>query len=436
MNSFVALFLKELKELLRDRKTLFGILVVPLVLYPLMGAGISVSRTSIEQAAAKTTVPVIDLDMSLQSQALTQFLSTKARLVLIQDGNVQDALKSLTEGNASVLIVVPQGYGQNLSQGLQVSLRTYTILRSLGLTEAGANSVTMSLLSSYESVLVVQRIQQLIQSSPFQGANATAMLNPVQVSYSSVFKGRIVNVDPAQILSTTFIQSITLPMIVMIMLIFAMQISATSIALEKEEKTLETLLTLPMGRLTILTGKLAGSVALAGISAVAYIIGFGYYVGSAFGSSGISTVSLADLQALGLVPSPAMYALLGVTIFITVVSALALAVCLAVFADNVRSAQSLVGILFVPIIMPALILMFADIGLLPTVLQWILYVLPYTHTILAVKAVFLGDVPIILRSIIYISVFTTAVLYLAARIFTTERVITGRLFAKRLRPRG
>jgi ABC-2 type transport system permease protein len=220
------------------------------------------------------------------------------------------------------------------------------------------------------------------------------------------------------------------------MLIFAMQISATSIALEKEEKTLETLLTLPMGRLTILTGKLAGSVALAGISAVAYIIGFGYYVGSAFGSSGISTVSLTDLQALGLVPSSAMYALLGVTIFITVVSALALAVCLAVFADNVRSAQSLVGILFVPIIMPALILMFADISLLPTVLQWILYALPYTHTILAVKAVFLGDVPVILRSIIYISVFTTAVLYLAARIFTTERVITGRLFAKRLRPRG
>ena len=432
MNSFVALFLKELKELFRDRKTLFGILVVPLVLYPLMGAGINVSRTSIEQSAAKATVPVIDMDMSLQSQALIQFLSTKARLVLMQQGSVQVVLKTLSEGNASVLIVVPQGYGQNLSQGLQASLSAYAILRSLSITEAGATSVTTALLSSYETVLVVQRVQQLIQSSPFQGANVTAMLNPVQVSYSSVFKGRIVAIDPAQILSTTFTQSIMLPMIVMVMLIFAMQISATSIALEKEEKTLETLLTLPMGRLTILTGKLAGSVVLAGISAIAYIIGFGYYVGSALGNLGSSTASLADLQALGLVPSPAMYALLGVTIFITVVSALALAVCLAVFADNVRSAQSLIGVLFVPIIMPTLILMFADISVLPNVLQWILYALPYTHTILAVKAVFLGDVPLILRSIIYISVFTTAVLYLAARIFTTERVITGRLFARRI----
>jgi ABC-2 type transport system permease protein len=436
MNSFVALFLKELKELFRDRKTLFGILVVPLVLYPLMGAGINISRTSIEQSAAKATVPVIDMDMSLQSQALIQFLSTKARLVLMQQGSVQVVLKTLSEGNASVLIVVPQGYGQNLSQGLQASLSAYAILRSLSITEAGATSVTTALLSSYETVLVVQRVQQLIQSSPFQGANVTAMLNPVQVSYSSVFKGRIVAIDPAQILSTTFTQSIMLPMIVMVMLIFAMQISATSIALEKEEKTLETLLTLPMGRLTILTGKLAGSVVLAGIYAIAYIIGFGYYVGSALGNLGSSTASLADLQALGLVPSPAMYALLGVTIFITVVSALALAVCLAVFADNVRSAQSLIGVLFVPIIMPTLILMFADISVLPNVLQWILYALPYTHTILAVKAVFLGDVPLILRSIIYISVFTTAVLYLAARIFTTERVITGRLFARRIGLRG
>ena len=37
--------------------------------------------------------------------------------------------------------------------------------------------------------------------------------------------------------------------------------------------------------------------------------------------------------------------------------------------------------------------------------------------------------------IAYISAFTIIVLYIAAKIFTTERVITGRLFSRRLRSR-
>jgi len=434
MNSLLTLFWKELRELLRDRKTLFGIIIVPLILYPLMGAGINISQTSAQQAAAKATIAVIDLESSPESQNLTVFLALNAKVELLQYQSVSDALPNLDEGNYSVLIVIPQGYGQNLSQGLQASLKVYALFKDLSIAETGKGTTISALLTVYEQVLVIQKVQELLKNSP--DTNATTILNPVQVTYSSAFRGKAVDVDPAQLLSATISQSLSFPLIVMLMLIFAMQIAATSIALEKEEKTLETLLTLPMGRLTILTGKLAGSVALAGISAVAYLVGFSYYIGSVTGLSGLSTISQADLQALGLAPSPATYALIGLIIFITVISSLALAVCLAVFADNVRSAQSLVGILFVPIIMPAMILMFADISILPIYLQWILLALPYTHTLLAVKAVFIGDVSVILRSVAYISVFTVIVLYLAAKIFTSERVITGRLFARRLRSRS
>ena len=42
----------------------------------------------------------------------------------------------------------------------------------------------------------------------------------------------------------------------MIMLTYSMQIAATSVAMEKEEKTLETLLTVPVDRFAILMGKL------------------------------------------------------------------------------------------------------------------------------------------------------------------------------------
>ena len=79
--------------------------------------------------------------------------------------------------------------------------------------------------------------------------------------------------------------------------------------------------------------------------------------------------------------------------------------------------------------------MFADIDILPMVLQGILYLIPYTHTILAIKEVFMGDYLIVIRSITYIAVFTASVLYVAAKIFSTERVLTARMSLESLRLR-
>jgi len=116
----------------------------------------------------------------------------------------------------------------------------------------------------------------------------------------------------------------------------------------------------------------------------------------------------------------------GMVIFVTLVSALAMALSIAVFADNVRSAQSFTGILITPIMIPAIILMFSDIDMLPQGVQWVLLVIPYTHSIIATKAAFLGEYFVVIRSIAFISVWTFAVLYVAAKIFSTERIITAR----------
>lgn len=431
MNSLFIIFMKELRELFRDRKTLFGVIVVPLVMYPLLGAAINISQTSAEQAVAKSTIAVTDLDSSPASRNLTAFLVANARVDLMQSPNINNTIGILNAQNYSALLVIPQGYGQNISQGLPARLKVYALFYDLSITESGRSMITSSLLVVYRNALVVNNIQTLLGSS----GNATYVLNPIQISIASAFRGKVINVDPSQLLSASFSQSLFLPLVVMLMLIFAMQLAATSLALEKEEKTLETLLTLPMSRLTILTGKLAGSVALAGMSSIAYMVGFSYYINSVTGISDLSTISQKDLQILGLAPSPTAYVLMGIIIFVTVISALALAISLAVFADNVRSAQSLLGILVLPIIMPMLVLTFADINILPSYLQFILYALPYTHTLLAIKAIFLGDVAVVVRSMIYISLFTMAVLYIAARIFTSEKVVTGRLFSRRRRIR-
>jgi ABC-2 type transport system permease protein len=138
------------------------------------------------------------------------------------------------------------------------------------------------------------------------------------------------------------------------------------------------------------------------------------------------------LEALGFGLSPVSYILLGVTMFMTIVSALALAICVATFSEDVRSAQSLVGPLNMLVVLPSMALMFADIELLPPPIQAVLYAFPYTHAIVASKAAFIGDYFIMLRSIAYITAFTVAILYIAAKIFTTEKIVTARItFRKR-----
>jgi ABC-2 type transport system permease protein len=204
-----------------------------------------------------------------------------------------------------------------------------------------------------------------------------------------------------------------------------MQIAATSVAMEKEEKTLETLLTLPMDRLAILMGKLSSSIIVAAVGALAYMIGYNYMLGSFTAS--IPADTGLDLASLGLTPSVFGYLLLGISLFVALLSALALAVIISAFSEDVRGAQSLIGYIYPFIFIPALALMYLDINTLPFALRIVLFAIPYTHPIITSKSIVMGDYLTPILGIIYISAFTIIVLYAASRLFATEKILTAKL---------
>jgi ABC-2 type transport system permease protein len=345
---------------------------------------------------------------------------------------LEDALVKFKDSDSVALVYIPNGYTQNITEGGKGSVKIYGNLKNLNIAEASEAEVAGSLISVYNYYYSLSLIQNIATTASYVGSPA-AIHDPIKLNYASIIKGNVVEVSPSQVTGIIMSQSIMLPIMVMMMVIFAIQMAATSIALEKEQKTLETLMTLPVGRLTILAGKLTGSIVIAIAGSISYLIGFSYYTSSAFGFT--STTTSFELSGTGIGIQPVGYALLGLVMFVTLVSALALATSLAVFTDSVRSAQSLTGILIVPLIIPAIILMFSDIEMLPTTIQWILLAIPYTHTMLASKAAFLGNYWLMVRSIIYISVFTIFVLWAAAKIFSTERIITSRFTNLSLRKR-
>jgi ABC-2 type transport system permease protein len=415
---------KEVKELLRDPKILLGTVLMPLLIFPLMGSAMNISSTAVEESVRQVSVWLMDMDRGPMAQSLSlSFRSMNVTIIETHASTVDEALEELQQTNITTLVIIPSGFSQNLTLGLKGNVEVYSVYKSLSVAEGVRSTIVDIPINVFEGALIRQAISQA-----FPGRDPSTVLDPISVSSFAVVKGKVVDVPPEVLRSLFLSQSLGFPMVIMLLLISAMQVAATTVSIEKEEKTLETLLTMPISRLGILTGKLVGSVVVAAAGAVASMIGVNYYTSSIFSMMPTETV---NLEALGLTMSPLGYGLLGAVMFVTIVSALALAIVVAAFSENVRSAQSLVGFLNIIFIIPSLVLMFADIEILPYPFQMVLYAIPYTHAILASKAAFMGDYFIMVRSIAYISVFTVAVLYIAAKIFTTEKIVTARISFKK-----
>jgi ABC-2 type transport system permease protein len=417
---------KEVKELVRDPKILLSMIIVPLIMFPLMGFAIQTSMESVELGVEGISMAIMDFDEGPVAQDLKHFLTVlNITLVEIKDLNFTEATEYIQESNITGLIVVPSGFSANITSGMKAELATYTVFRGRGIAESTSFSTLNAILRIFEESLVIQRVGTAIPDQ-----DPVIVLNPIDLSERSIFKGKSIDVHSSTLFELMMSQSVGMPVGMMMLLIFAMQIAATSVASEKEEKTLETLLTLPINRFTILIGKMTGSILVAIVGAVAYLIGFSYYMGSFTGSFPLNTG--VDLAAIGLAPTPASYLLLGASLFVSMLSALALAISLSVFAEDVRGAQALVGPLSVLLVVPMIFMMFTDINALPLPLRIILLAIPFSHPMLTSRITFTGDYVTAIIGILYVSLFTITVLYIASRLFGTEKILTAKLRLRRV----
>ncbi|MEM3701054.1 MAG: ABC transporter permease subunit, partial [Candidatus Bathyarchaeia archaeon] len=312
LKGFGNILLKELKELVRDPKILLGMIIVPMVMFPVLGGVINYAISSAQERAAKANLIVVDNDGGYWADIFTDTLRM-AGINVFSENNVllndENITRLLSKYNVTQILEIPKGFNETINaycsgQNVSVELKFYGVLSTVGAFESVGSSAIDALIEQF---------------------NRQVAPNVVRVEKSTVIKGEVKRgVDPAMLSGLLMSQSIALPITIMILLTFSVQIAATSVAIEKEEKTLETLLTLPMNRLSILLGKLSGSIIIAAVGAVAYMAGYSYLLGSAI--SGIPANINLDLAALGLTPTFYGYLLLGLSLFVTMLSALALAV--------------------------------------------------------------------------------------------------------------
>jgi ABC-2 type transport system permease protein len=416
LKGFVTILLKELKELMRDPKILIGMIVIPLIMFPVLGLVMGFAVQSAQTEAQKATLLVVDNDNGNWSQVFVGYLNSTMNVHTINNTSPQNVIDRglLKLYNSSTFVVIPAGFSDNITRHNVGEWNVTGVVNTYGLFNGGGG--------------IFSGIGGTTVTAVVNGFNRAVAPDVVSVTESSVIKGTITNGVSVSVLSSLLLtQSIALPITIMVMLTYAMQIAATSVAMEKEEKTLETLLTTPVDRFAILMGKVSSTIIVAGVAAVTVLIGYNYMMGSlTVGIAGTPGGSV-DLIALGLVPSVAGYALLGISLFFTLLSALALAVVMSAFSENVRGAQALVGYIYPLIFIPSMALIYLDLNSLPLAIKALFYAIPYSHPILASKAVVSGDYGTVVFGIVYVAIFTVVIMYIASRLFATEKILTAKL---------
>jgi ABC-2 type transport system permease protein len=413
LKGFSNILVKELKELIRDPKILIGMIVLPLIMFPVLGLVLGYAQETAQQQAMNVQLLVVNNDGGNWSQTFINYLKIGLNVTVIDNKTPQQILDQglLARLNFTTFMEIPAGFSENITvhlvsnSNVTATVNTYSLYQGGGIFSGIGSSVTGAYVDSF---------------------NRAIAPNVIKPSTSTIIKNEIEQgVDPSQLSALMLSQTIALPITIMILLTYAMQIAATSVAMEKEEKTLETLLTMPVDRFAILMGKLSSTIIVAGAAAAAIMVGYNFMLGSI--TSAVQSGTQIDLVKLGLVPSPIGYLLLGISLFVTLLSALALAVIMSAFSEDVRGAQALVGYIYPLIFIPSLALIYIDVNTLPEAIKLVLYAIPYSHPIIASKAVVLGDYATVAFGIVYVAIFTVVIMYIASRLFATEKILTAKL---------
>ncbi|WP_175059662.1 ABC transporter permease [Thermococcus sp. 2319x1] len=422
MSDFWVLVMKELKDLLRDKGLIFGIIIVPLIIYPALG---QMMQIGFQQAQEETKVVLVNLDEGQYGDLLIKALETAPNVTLtkIDALSIDEAIKKAQEKNYNMIVIIPKNFSKAIENNQKAQVEVYGIIEGIsgGMREAVSEGRINAVLTVLNEYLAKLKIERNIEGDP------EAILRPIDAKSFTVIKGRIVAVPPSLVANIIASQSFSMPIVIFIMIILVAQMSAGSMAMEKENKTLETLLTLPVKRITIVAGKMVGTAVIGIIAAIAYMIGMRNYLGSLTSSAQVG-ISLEDL---GLTVTPQGAALFVLIMFLAMIFALSFAMLLAVFAEDTKSANTVVSAGIMPLAFPTFILMFADIETLPLAIKYLLLAIPFSHPILASRAMFMGEYSTMYASAIYLGAISTLTLFVTARFFTTEKILTAKLRFRR-----
>jgi ABC-2 type transport system permease protein len=418
MKKFLNLLVKEIRELL-TLQLLISLLFTVFIFY-FIG---QLAKSEMKKAMRPQKIAVLDLDNSFLSEELNKSLrAANFEIEALKPQTREKAIDWVRLSKINLLLVTPEGFGDSLTSFDLKEIETYSFLRSFSIVGSRSSVIVGGVVSALNRYLSNNYLQQKIP-----GLDPEKVKNPIKSKDFVIVKERMAEGSAARVAGFVSTQSIFVPVILMMIIIYSSQMVISAIAMEKQNKTLETLLTVPISRTSIVTAKMFASGLVGLVSAVIYMFGFRFYMSSFTGGMPSPTDAGNVIQKLGLSLNTNSYFILGVSLFFAILCALAMATILGVLAEDYRSAQSLIMPLIFLVLIPYFISFLSDINTLSLPVKLLIWAIPFSHPFLTTQNLLLENYPAVFGGILYTILFFIALILIAAHIFSTDKVLTMKL---------
>ncbi len=324
MSGFGTVYRKEVRENLRDRRSLFNSVLLGPILFPILFIGLAYFAGSKQQERAEQVleIPVIGAE---HAPNLVVFLEQQGVVIETAPDDPEAAVRAQDE---QVIIRVPAQFPEQWRSGKPAVI------------EVIADP------SRRESEIPMQRVRGLLHAYGAQIGQLRLQLRGVSPSIQTPIMVKDVDLSTPQ--SRGMLVMIMLPYVLMITAFTGgMHLAIDSTAGEKERKSLEPLLINPVPRWQIMLGKLSATATYAFVSLALTLLAFRF------------AFPLLPTGALGVDLNLSAEAIGGILLAVApvVVLAAAMLTTLAALAKSLREAQSYMGLVFLIPMIPSLIFM-------------------------------------------------------------------------------
>lgn len=331
--SIVATILhKELLDTRRDRRTLFMMMVLPVLLYPatlLIGTqALLVRQQSIESSPLRVCLAA---EESGDTEVMKSWVADIKNVQIIDSPRPQ---ADLAGGKLDVVILARSGLLGTLNAG-------YTLPIDLLYDK-----------TEFRSVEGVGRIEDALAEVYHREQVRRLESATINMEYINPLEVKRVDVAPKEKTSGTVLGLIMPALMVIVMALGAFYPAVDLTAGEKERGTFETLLSTPATKMEIVTGKFLTVFIMAMLTAVLNLVSMGatFYVFFAQ----ISSINGADFTLM--LQNPARVAAMVLLIVVPLALLLsALMMSVAVFAKSFREAQNYLTPVLMLVLFPAML---------------------------------------------------------------------------------
>ncbi len=390
------LLFKELLEVVRDRRSLFLMIFLPLLMYPMLFLVTSQVAVNQIQKIEAELAPV-GITAEAVPEGLSERLTAEDNIDLKALGDA-DPKKALTGDHVKLVVVVPADYEQRLAGDgtLDVNL----LYDQTDMTALRVRGQMRDLLRKWGKDIVKARLAG--RELPL------TLAQPLTVKTESI--------APPKKVGGHLLGQIVPLLIVMMVVLGAFYPAIEVTAGEKERGTLQTLLTAPVAPLEIISGKFLSVFFVAAITATANIASLGLL----FGMVKLMPDGMAASIDLGITATTLL--LMG---FIAVLIGLmfsALMMTVAVLARTFKEAQAYMTPVYLLCVLPVIFAQLPGMQLVG-----LLQLVPGLNQALLLREVLEGTVntqhifAVVVSSLIY----TFGTLLIAARIFEREAILLG-----------